>query len=634
MVEQPDTAPRNSAGSRALREDLAAQLKSLFDGFRHSPERVKLLGLGFALFVVVGATAAAQIRLNEWTKAFYDALANKDITAFVSQLLVFAAIAAVLLVLNVAQSWLNLTSKMKLREGLTRDLVEQWFTSKRAFLIAGAGKIGVNPDQRIHEDAHHLTELSTDLGVGLLQAMLLLICFVGVLWGLSAGVVFTVHGHSFSIPGYMVWCALLLAGGASLVSWRAARRLVPLNGERYARESNLRFALVHANEHSEGISVYRGEAGERSLLNGELQRLLVILRAIVGVSTRLTSVTAGYGWFMLVAPVIVAAPAYFAGNLSFGGLLMAVGAFDQVQQSLRWFVDNVGNIADWRATLFRVGAFRLALREMDGLGQNVSRIEIAASADGNLHFDGLEVITPAGCAALDEQRIEIEPGEHVLILGEPGIGKTSLFRAFAGLWPWGGGRIGLPADDAILFMPKRPYIPEGSLREILAYPESPKTFGTGAFVAALSRIGLAHLAPALDRGRRWDKDLSGPEQQALAFARLLLHKPRWVFVDEAIDALSPTTREAVFDIFQNELAAAALVCISGSKADGTFFKRILRLARKPKGECLMVPPARLFQADDRSPFRTGPSPPGPPLPTKPGAGSANSDPRAGRRFRQ
>ncbi|MGO9391047.1 ABC transporter ATP-binding protein/permease [Rhodoblastus sp.] len=606
MVEQPEAARQDATDAKASRENLVALLKSLLGGFRHSPALAKLLWLGFALVVVVGATTAAQVRLNEWTKAFYDSLADKDLAAFISQLQVFAAIAGVLLVLNVAQMRLNLTAKMKLREGLTRDLVGEWFTSKRAFLIAGAGRIGVNPDQRIDEDARRLTELSTDLGVGLLQAMLLLVCFVGVLWVLSAGVVFTVQGHSFSIPGYMVWCALLLAGGASLASWRAARRLVPLNAERYARESNLRFALVHANEHNEGISVYRGEEGERNRLNRELQRLLLILRGIVLVTTGLTWITAGYGWFMLVAPVIVAAPAYFAGNLSFGGMLMAVGAFDQVQQSLRWFVDNVGNIADWRATLFRVGAFRLALQEMDQLGRNASRIERVASADGNLHFDDLGVISPSGCAVLDEKRVKIEPGEHVLILGAPGVGKTSLFRALAGLWPWGRGRVGLPEADGILFMPKRPYLPEGSLREVLAYPESPKKFQTGAFVAALSRFGLAHLAPALDHVARWDRDLTGPEQQALAFARLLLHQPRWVFVDEAIDALTPQARQAVFDIFRHELAAAALVCISGSQAEETFFTRILRLSREPQGECLVVPSARISELADGSPSRPAP----------------------------
>lgn len=608
MVKQPDTALQDAGDGRTSRESLASQLKSLLELFRHSPERTKLTGLVAGLVVVVGATAAAQIGLNRWTREFYDALSRKDVAAFVVQLEIFAALAGVLLILNVGQMWLNLTAKMKLREGLTRDLVEQWLNSKRAFLIAGAGKIGVNPDQRIHEDARHLADLSTDLGVGLFQAMLLLVCFVGVLWFLSSGVVFSIDGRSFSVPGYMVWCAFLLAGVASLAGWRAGRPLVALNAERYARESNLRFALVHANQHSEGISVYRGEAGERNRLLQELGRLLVILRGIVGATTGLTWITAGYGWFLIVAPVIVASPAYFAGNLSLGGLLMAVGAFDQVQQSLRWFVDNVGAIADWRATLFRVGGFRQALQEMDQLGQHASRIELVESADGNLHFDDLRVISPSGCAILNKPRTEITAREHVLIVGSPGVGKTSLFRAIAGLWPWGSGQIGLPSTDGVMFMPKRPYIPDGTLRDVLAYPEAPKNFTTQEFLAVLTRIGLGHLAPLLDRAARWDTDLTGPEQQALAFARLLLHKPSWVFVDEAIDALSPAARRAVFDIFKHELATAGLVCISGSQADEAFFTRILFLNREPQGECLIVPAARNSAATPR---------PSPQAPTSP-----------------
>ena len=181
--------------------------------------------------------------------------------------------------------------------------------------------------------------------------------FIGVLWGLSAGVTFEVAGQSFAIPGYMVWCALFYAGVASFASWRVGRPLIRLDAERYARESNLRFALVHDNEHSEGIALNRGETEEIALLNKELDCLVVILRQLVGATTTLTWVTAGYGWFTIVAPIIVAAPAYFAGDLSFGGLMMAAGAFTQVQQSLRWFVDNTGAIADWRATLLRVGGF-------------------------------------------------------------------------------------------------------------------------------------------------------------------------------------------------------------------------------------------------------------------------------------
>ena len=407
--------------------------------------------------------------------------------------------------------------------------------------------------------------------------------FIGVLWGLSAGVTFEVAGQSFAIPGYMVWCALFYAGVASFASWRVGRPLIHLDAERYARESNLRFALVHDNEHSEGIALYRGETEEIALLNGELDRLVVILRQLVGATTTLTWVTAGYGWFTIVPPIIVAAPAYFGGNLSFGGLMMAAGAFTQVQQSLRWFVDNTGAIADWRATLLRVGGFRRALHQIDKVGEGAGHIDLVTTADEKLVLQDLEILSASGCIGLSERHVEIMPGEHVLVAGAPGSGRENFFRALAGLWRWGKGKISLPPAEGIMFMPKRAYIPAGALRDILAYPASPEKFEEREFVAALTRMGLPYLCPQLGRLARWDQELTDPEQQGLAFARLLLHKPRWVVVDEAIDLLAPAARKTLLQILRGELAATTLIYISGPEAEDEFHTRVLCLTKCPQG---------------------------------------------------
>ncbi len=286
--------------------------------------------------------------------------------------MVFGVIAGSLLILNVTQAWLREMSKLKLREGLTRDLFDQWLVPRRAFRLAGAGEIGVNPDQRIHEDARHLVDLSTDLGIGLLQATLLLGSFITVLWAASDGVTFTIAGAKFALPGYMVWLALIYAGIASFGSWRVGRPLIALNAERYAREADLRFGLVRVNERTEAIALYGGETDEKDYLNREFNQVLLMMRRLVSAITRLTWVTAGYGWFAIVAPFIVAAPGYFAGDMSLGGLMMAAGAFNQVQQALRWFVDNFSLIADWRATLLRVASFRLAL-DRDGQARRRDR---------------------------------------------------------------------------------------------------------------------------------------------------------------------------------------------------------------------------------------------------------------------
>jgi len=562
---------------------LLREIRTLAQVLWASQARGALIGLWVGIVVVIGSTAYGQIALNAWNKPFYDALARRDLDGFVHQLGVYAVIAGALLLLNVAQTWLNQMFRVELRRSLTRDLFAQWLAPKRAFLLAGAGDIGVNPDQRIHEDARHFSDLTTDLGVGLLQAALLLACFIGVLWSLSAGVTFRLADKSFVIPGYMVWSALFYAGVASLASWLVGRPLIGLNAEHYARESDLRFALVRVNEHNEGVSAYRGEAEEKEKLNLIFDRLFIVLRHLVRATTNLAWVTAGYGWFTLVAPIIVAAPAFFVGNLSFGGLLMSAGAFTQVQQSLRWFVDNAGAIADWRATLHRVGAFRLALLGVDRVGVTTSRIEFGAAAGERLILDDLKVILPTGSIGLSERRLEVARGERILIVGAAGSGKTSLFRALAGLWPWGSGRIGIPSGARIMFIPKLPFIPDGALLGALAYPESPESVSDERAVAALTRLGLGHLVPRLLRAARWDQELTSEEQLGLAFARLLLHKPDCVIVDEALEALPPEMRALVFDVLAKELASTSLVAIDGPQAEGAPYGRVLRLEFHPEG---------------------------------------------------
>jgi putative ATP-binding cassette transporter len=546
-----------------------------------SPERAALIRLCLGVLAVIGATAYGQIELNAWNKPFYDALAHRDLDGFIHQLGAYVVIAGALLALNVAQTWLNQMLRMELRRSLTKDLFSQWLAPRRAFLLAGSGDIGVNPDQRIHEDARHLCDLTTDLGVGLLQAALLLICFIGVLWGLSAGVTFQIAHQSFVIPGYMVWSALLYAGVASLASWLVGRALISLNADHYARESDLRFALMHANEHSEGVAAYRGESEEEQKLNLTFDRLLVVLRRLVRATTNLAWVTAGYGWFTIVAPIIVAAPAFFVGNLSFGGLLMSAGAFTQVQQALRWFVDNAGGIADWRATLHRVGAFRLALLGVDEIGMTTNRIEVAEAKDGKLTLDKLKVSLPTGSVVLSEPHVEIASGEHILIVGAPGSGKTSLFRALAGLWPWGDGQIQYPLGARIMFIPKLPFIPDGELIGVLTYPASPESVSDENAVAALTRLGLSHLISSLHRTARWDQELTYEEQLGLAFARLLLQKPDCVVVDEALQTLAPAMQALMFEIFAKDLASTSLVAIDGPQAMGEHYDRALRLEFVP-----------------------------------------------------
>src|ERR1700716_2743114 len=517
---------------------LVPQLGMMTRALWAAPVRNTLFLLSGALFLVIAVSAFGQIRLNNWNQPFYDALSRRDFEQFLMQLGVFGLIAGALLMLNVAQRWLGETLKLRLREGLGRDLIQNWMQPCRAFRLANAGPMGVNPDQRMHEDARHLTELSADLGIGLLQSSILLVTFVKVLWSLSNDFIFHLGERHFAVPGYMVWAAILYSGSASLLSYWVGRSLVERNAERYAREADLRFSLVRVNEHVDDISLAEGEADEKRRIELHLGNVLAATRRIVRGHARLTWVTAGFGWVTLVAPILVAAPLYFSGKVSFGGLMMAAGAFTQAQSSLRWFVDNFSTIADWRATLHRVASFRYALTTTEDLHEFESRITYVEGEAGTITIDDLDLVSPAGSDMLKERKVVVKAGERVLIVGAPGTGKTLLFRARAGLWPWGAGTVTRPKDEMMLYLPRgTPYLPRGTLKEVLAYPLEVERFSDSAFTHAIGRLGLERLVPLLGETRRWDRELSQDEQLGLAFARIVLQTPPWLLIDDMLGSL-------------------------------------------------------------------------------------------------
>ena len=587
IINRPDDVSTPSDDSDdSPQAGLIAQMGMMIRALWASPVRAPLLVLALATFLVVAATAYGQIKLNSWNQPFYDALSHRNLREFYRQLGVFGVIAGALLVLNVAQRWLVETSKLKLREGLVNDLVRNWLVPGRAFRLANAGAIGVNPDQRMHEDARHLTELSGDLGVGLLQASILLATFINVLWSLSSNFQFNAAGRHIAIPGYMVWAAVIYSGSASLLSYWVGRSLVRSNADRYAREADLRFSLVRVNEHIDAVALAGGETVEAQRIEGDLVGVLRATRRLILGTTNLTWVTAGYGWFTLVAPILVAAPLYFEGTLTFGGLMLASGAFMQVQSSLRWFVDNFSTIADWRATLLRVASFRGAVLATDELHDVASHIEFIDGSPGRVALDDLTISSPSGCIKLEEARTELLRGEHVLVTGVSGTGKTLLFRALAGLWPWGKGRVTRPKGERMLFMPRTSYLPPGTLREVLAYPRGVEDFERGAYVHVLERLGLERLISMLDESRRWDVALNEAEQQSLAFARALLHAPAWLVIDETLESLEQDQDPRVSEVLSKDLAGTGILYIGRAGAHDRLFRRTLHLVDDDAGQKL------------------------------------------------
>lgn len=574
------TATADASKPLAVRQELTPLLRSLRDFLftlwsTEGRRTLTLLTIGTVL--VICATVAAQVTLNAWNRPFYNAIQERDLPAFAYQCVVFLVIAGSLLVLNVAQAWLREMIKLKSREWLTRDLFAQWLEPGRAARLSYAGEIGVNPDQRIQQDTSQLTELAAELGIGLLQSSLLLVTFLAVLWELSGAISFPVGGINVTIPGYMVWCAILLAAAGSWLAWRVGGPLVGLNARRSQRESGLRFALVQINQQADNIAHYHREQSEKQRLGVELDNVLAVMREIVSATARVTWVTAGYGWVSIIAPLIIAAPSYFGGNLSFGELMMVVGGFFQVNQSLRWFVDNFSRVAEWGATLLRVMSFREVLLNFETRLDGEDRIAQSENAAGKLRLEDIGVRKGSEKAVLDQREIEVVPGDRIHIVDKTRTGHNPLLAAVAGLWPWGSGKIQSPSDMTMMFLKRQPYFPPGSLRAALAFPAEPSEVFERDIKAALERVELGYLADLLDRKAEWGLELADDEQIRIAIARLLIHKPSWIFAEYVFGALSDEYHDLVRSIFETELAQSAVISIGPRAPSHNLCRKIFHL---------------------------------------------------------
>ena len=589
-----DDLARRTAAAAALDESAAAggiwrDLRLLFSEIMRGRAGFPIIRLALAIFVILLGNMVGQVRLNQWNGAFFDAVERRNSTAFLEQLGVFVLLIAVLLTLVVAQTWLQERLKIRLRERLSHVLLDLWLKPNRPYQLALAGEAGAQPDQRLQEDCRLFSEFTTELGVGMLQSLMLLVSFIGVLWTLSSYTSFQFRGEEVMIPGYMVWVAIAYAGIGTGLTWLVGMPLIRLNTERYAREAELRFALVRVNESAESVALYAGEADERRSLNAFVDAVLVATRRLSGALARLTWITSGYGWFAIVVPILAAAPGYFSGRLSFGEMMMVVGAFNQVQSAMRYFVDNFPKIADWRSALLRIATFRRANQELDRVVAENGRIERRVHPEGCLSFENLSIALNDGSIIIEGATAEVRHGERVLITGESGSGKSTLFRAIAGLWPWGSGTILTPVPEQQMFLPQRPYLPLGTLRASVSYPAAPDTFKPEVLAAAMKRCGLSEFIPDLDRKRRWDKTLSLGQQQRIAFTRLLLHRPRWVFMDEATSALDDESQAAMLSLFEEELAGVSVLSIGHRPGLEAFHTRTLQIRKTPEGGVVLVP---------------------------------------------
>ena len=544
---------------------------------------------------VVGLTLlqiALQVRLNICNRDFFDALENRDKAEFFGQMGLFAALVLGGIVAAVLQLHARQTLQVWWRDWLVRSLQGRLLADSCHYRLQFLEGAADNPDQRIGENTRWATATAVELAIGLLHSALLLVSFVGILWTLSGSLPVVLAGHQTEIPGYMVLVAVLYAAGGTWATWAIGRPMTAINERRNEAESDHRFALVRLRENSEGVALIRGEADEERGLARAFGRVTGVMKDLNRAERHLTALSSAYGMVTHLFPILVASPRYFAGAITLGVLMQVGSAFYEVTRALNWFMVNYPRLADWVSQVNRVVELENSLDAAARLAERGTiSVEAGPAGDGAeaVSLQGLSVRTPNGTVLVRRADAVIRAGERVLIQGESGTGKSTLFRAMAGAWPWGAGRIRLPERGAVMFMPQRPYLPLGTLGAALAYPLQPAAFPEEAMAAALARCGLDRFAERLGETARWDRTLSLGEQQRLAFARVLLHRPRWVFMDEATAALDEANQDAMMRLLQEELPGSAVVSIGHRPGLDRYHDRVLTLRASPGGAVLSSP---------------------------------------------
>lgn len=543
--KEPGLAPRKD------RLSVFRQAFALTRPYFQSEERWKARGLLAAIVALNLAAVFMLVQINEWNRVFYDALQNKQADVFWQQLWRFLWLALAYIVIAVYKFYLTQLLQLNWRRWLTQHMLQRWLSAKAFYQMElkryGGDGSPDNPDQRIQEDLNLFTTYTVSLSMGLLNAAVTFVSFVGILWGLSAVMDIRLPavfgGGQWHISGFMVWMALLYCLAGSALTFWIGKPQVWLNNRQQQLEANFRHHMIRVRENAEAIALDGGERVEGEQIGLRFRDALGNYLNLVKKQKNLIWFTNFFGQAAVVFPFIIAAPRFFSGAIQLGQLMQIASAFGQVQDSLSWIVNNYADIAAWRATTERLAGFDESLRAQDEARKSGREgVEITPAAQ--LQTQALEVFLPGGRRIVSAAHLQLQPGQRLLISGPSGSGKSTLLRVFAGIWPFARGQVQRPLDA--MFIPQRPYFPDGSLRDALAYPEPAARYGDEQLKQALRSAQLPQLQEQLDRQAAWNSSLSGGEQQRLSVARVLLKRPAWVFADEATSALDNTTEAQIY----------------------------------------------------------------------------------------
>jgi putative ATP-binding cassette transporter len=528
------------------------------------------------------ASVFLNVQFNEWNARFYNAVQNKDLTVFWHELAFFCGLAVLFIIAAVYQLYLQQWLRIRWRTWLTAKYTTRWLDRGTHYRMRTVGDPADNPDQRIQEDLELFTNRTVELGIGLLNAVVTIASFVVILWMLSNQAPLTLFGHVVAIPGYLVWVSLVYAALGTFLTHLIGNVLAMLNFNQQRFEADFRYHLVRVRENGEQIALLRGEPVEGERLQERFMRLAANFILIMKAQKRLTWFTAGYTQASVVFPYVVVSPAYFAGTIPLGILFQTASAFNSVQTAFSFFVRAYATLAEYRAVVQRLIGFENAISGADLL-RSKSELKHEEIRGAAVSIEDVELRLPDGKPIISADGISIPAGDSVLVTGATGSGKSTLFRAIAGTWPFGRGEIGVKENAKLLVLPQKPYLPFGTLAEVLAYPAKPAAFDPKEFDEALAAVGLSRLSGRLAEEANWPHMLSLGEQQRVSLARSLLSKPDILFLDEATSAIDEDGEKALYQLLKERLPQMTLISIGHRSTLTQFHKDRLEAKRQESG---------------------------------------------------
>jgi vitamin B12/bleomycin/antimicrobial peptide transport system ATP-binding/permease protein len=542
------------------------------------------------LLLVIVLHIAATYAMNLWNRAIFDALEQKQSATVLSLAGLYFIILAVSVSLSVVQTYARFTIQRRWRKWLTDHLIDRWLSAGRYYqlnLVSGDHR---NPEYRIADDVRIATESPVDFVTGVTTAFLSAATFIAVLWTIGGALDVTLAGIPLHIPGFLVIAAVAYAVVASGSMLLIGHRFITVSEGKNQSEAELRYLLTRLRENGESIALLQGEEEERAGVDRSLRKVLLTWRDICVQNMKTTVVSQTSSYIAPVLPVILCAPKFLDGTMSLGQVMQAASAFTIVQSAFNWLVDNYPRLADWTASARRAAALMVSLDALERAeqGEGVGRINLSSEGEGPaLRLRDLSVTLDDGTAVVDDTDVVIKPGERVLVAGESGTGKSTLVRAIAGLWPWGDGSIELRKGAKLMLLPQRPYIPIGTLRRAATYPDAADSRSLEEVAAAFRRVGLEHLVDRLEDEAPWDQTLSGGEKQRLAFARIFLHHPDIIVLDEATAALDPQSQDKLMELLSSAPEQTTLMSVGHRPELEAFHSRKIVLERRRGGARLV-----------------------------------------------